>query len=190
MSSYYLSTSTSLLLPSKLAFHYCPASKIVPHIMQVNSSDFLYNYFICNMSMKEQRQPYQYSNFKYSQLITKSISDNFVIVCLIICTRQTIEFSLTKSCQTIGNSAEFCGNFGNNYFIHNLSIIVEISQSIHTIQTQSIETESISENFNVICLIGWTRPTIEFNVSHPGKHWKHRQNSRIWNTLHVLERTH
>ena len=54
-------------------------------------------------------------------------------------TRQTIVFNLTKSCPTIGNSAEFFGDFSNSYFIYNMSIIVKISLSIHTIQTYSIE---------------------------------------------------
>ena len=52
-----LRSSLSLLSPSKLAFQYSPVSEIVPHIMQVNSSDFLYNYFIRNMTMKEWDTP-------------------------------------------------------------------------------------------------------------------------------------
>ena len=50
-----LRPSMSPLSPSKLAFQYSPESEIVPHIMQVNSSDFWYKYFICDTTMKESR---------------------------------------------------------------------------------------------------------------------------------------
>ena len=45
----------SPLMAYKLAFHYSPALEIVPHILQVNSCDFLYNYFIYNMIIKKSR---------------------------------------------------------------------------------------------------------------------------------------
>ena len=50
---------------------------------------------------------YQYSNFKHSQLKVESSSKNCIIVHLVLCTRQAIEFDSTKSCSTITKSAEF-----------------------------------------------------------------------------------
>ena len=62
--------------------------------------------------------------------------ENFVIVYLIVWTRQTIELNRTKSCKTIGNSAEFCGGFCNSYVVYNMSMIVGIFLSIlHTFET-------------------------------------------------------
>ena len=55
ISSHSLRPSISLLLPYKIAFHYRPAWEIVSRIKQVTSGDFLYSYFICNMSIKESR---------------------------------------------------------------------------------------------------------------------------------------
>ena len=57
MSSHSLWSSTYLLSPSKLAFHYCPAWEIVSRIKPVTSGDFLYCYFICSISIKESRYP-------------------------------------------------------------------------------------------------------------------------------------
>ena len=67
------------------AIQYSPASEIVPHIMQVNSSDFWYNYFICNTTMNETRQPFQYTHFKHSQLIAESNSEYLIILYLVDC---------------------------------------------------------------------------------------------------------
>ena len=52
-----LLSSMSILSPSKQAFRYSRPSEIVPHIMQVNSSDFLFNYFIRNMTTKDWDNP-------------------------------------------------------------------------------------------------------------------------------------
>ena len=54
--------------------------------------DFGSIHFIWNISMKEWRQPYQYSNSKHSQLIAESISENRIIVHLVVWTRQANEF--------------------------------------------------------------------------------------------------
>ena len=59
---------------------------------------FVTIYYICNMSMKESRLPYQYTNSIHSQLIGKSISENRIIVQLVVWTRQAIEFDRFRSC--------------------------------------------------------------------------------------------
>ena len=50
-----LRLSINQISPYKLAFHYSPAWKIVSRIMPVTRGDFLYNYFICNISTKDSR---------------------------------------------------------------------------------------------------------------------------------------
>ena len=114
----------SLLSPCKLVFQYIPASEIVEHIVQISSSDFWYYYFLCNMTMKDSRQPYQYTHFKHNQLITDSTSENVITVHLVVRTRQTTDFNRFKSRLTMGNSADSCGDFGNSYFIRNMSTMV------------------------------------------------------------------
>ena len=59
--------------------------------------DFRGIHFICNMSMKESRKPYQYPNPKHIKLIAKSINENYIIV-LLLWTRPAIEFDSIKSC--------------------------------------------------------------------------------------------
>ena len=60
--------------------------------------DFGAIYFICNMSMKEWRYPYQYTNSKFRQLIVESNSENRIIVHLVVWTWHAIEFDCIKSC--------------------------------------------------------------------------------------------
>ena len=83
MSSHSLRPSIYLLSPYKLAFHNSPAWQIVSRIKPVTSGDFLYSHVICNMSIKESREPYQYTNFKHSQLISELIIENHIIVHLV-----------------------------------------------------------------------------------------------------------
>ena len=61
--------------------------------------DFASIYYMCNMSMKESRLPYQYTNSKHSQLIVETISENRIIIHLVLWTRQAIEFDSIKSCR-------------------------------------------------------------------------------------------
>ena len=83
-SSHSLRPAIYLLLPYKIAFHYRPAWKFVFRIKQVTSGNFLYSYFICNMSIKESRKPGEYTHFKYSQMIAESISENCIIVYFVV----------------------------------------------------------------------------------------------------------
>ena len=108
-----LRSSMSLLLRFKLPFQHNRASRIVEHIMQVNSSDFWYTYFICNMAMKDSRKHYQYTQFRHNQLIPESTSENVTIVHVVVRARQTIDFN---SHQTMRNSADVCCDFGNSYY--------------------------------------------------------------------------
>ena len=71
--------------------------------------------------MMESRKPYQYTHLKHNQLIAESTSENVAIVHFVVRARQTTDLNRFKSRQTMGNSADFCFDLGNSYFIRNMS---------------------------------------------------------------------
>ena len=132
--------------------------------MPVTSGDFLYNYFIYNMSIQESKQPYQYTLFKHSQLITESISENYIIVHLVVGTRQTIELNRIKSCKQQKITAECCGDFDSICFICNMRMKNSRQPYQYTNQKHSqFIRESINENYIVLLPVVWTRQAIEFD---------------------------
>ena len=70
----------------------------------------------------------------------------------------------------MGNSTEFCADFGDSYFVYNMSM-KESRQPYQCpyFQHNQLKSESMSENFTIAHLIVWTRQTIEFNVSNHAK---------------------
>ena len=47
--------------------------------------------------MKKSQYPYQYTNFKHSQLIAEWINENVIIAHLVVWKRQAIEFNRIKN---------------------------------------------------------------------------------------------
>ena len=69
-------------------------------------NDFGTIYFACNMSMKKIRKPYRYQIPRHGQWITEPISENYVIVHLVVWIRKAMELDSFESCKTIEKSAD------------------------------------------------------------------------------------
>ena len=163
ISSHSQRPSIYLLLPYKIAFHYSTAWDIVSRIKQVTSGDFLYSYFICNMSIKESRYPHEYSHFKHRSIDIRI--DHWKPYHRKSCCLNIADDWLQpyKIMQTIGNSAEWCDDVGTICDICHMSmkesrLPYQYPNSKHS----QLIAEYISEIRIIVYLVVWTWQTIEF----------------------------
>ena len=168
ISSHSLRPSICLLSSSKLAFHYSPALEIAFRINTVTSGDCLYSYIICNMSINESRQPYQYKHFKHSQLISESIIET--TSSYILSFEHGIQLNSTISSHA--NNRKFGGMlrrfwqylFHMQYEHQGVEITHQYSNSKHSQLTEILT----SKNRIIVHLVVCTRQAIEFDSIKSG----------------------
>ena len=124
--------------------------------------DFWSINFICNIRMNVSRLPYQYSNSEHSQLISASISQNCIIVHLLVehCRRPNSSVSNQANNRQFGRILRWFWQY--LFYIQYEHEGAKIALSIHEFQTYSIESGIGQEHRIIVHFVVWTWQTIEF----------------------------